>query len=83
LRDEVRALGRRVGGNEGGGERTWTFGTARKRVLALVQEKDPISQQELLGLVPLTQEQLQVIIDSLRSSEDLHLVDGKLSKIPF
>lgn len=84
LRDEVRALGRRVGptGQVEAG-RPLAYSQARKRVLALVKKHDPIAQEDLLPLVPLGSQPLIEVVESLLADEQIYLVDGKLSLIPF
>jgi hypothetical protein len=85
LRDEVRALSRRVDARPKTlGAGIESFGEARNRVLATVNRNDPIAEEDLLPLVPLlTPKQLASVVKSLLADDEIHLVDGKLSMIPF
>jgi hypothetical protein len=84
LRDEVRSLGRRVSSQEDEpGSRTESLGSATKRVLAIVKQNDPISEDDLATRVPLSGRSLQAIVERLIGSQELYRVDGKLSMIPF
>ncbi|HEX8689601.1 MAG TPA: hypothetical protein VF729_05095 [Solirubrobacterales bacterium] len=79
LRDEVRSLARRVRQPD---ELKPPPGV-KKHVFAQVKKFDPIDEDALAERVLASRDDMKKILSELLSEEEIFLVDGKLSTIPF
>jgi hypothetical protein len=84
LRDEVRALGRRVQQAEIRPPVKRTRAGLKRSILNTVSKNEPISEEELVSRFPETKfGVLRDVIEELLNEKEIHLIDGRLVVIPF
>lgn len=80
LRDEVRSLGRRMRASE---EEVRTPSSLRKLVVEEVTKHEPLDERDLAERLPIPPRLVRPLVDELLAQKEIHLIDGKLTLIPF
>ena len=81
LRDEVRALGRRVQHAE---TRPPAPRALKRAMVSAVTKDEPITDEHLISRFPeLPKDLLRDVLNDLLAQEEIYRVDGKLTTIPF
>jgi hypothetical protein len=84
LRDEVRALARRVQQVDDGQSVRRAHANLKNAIVAVVKSEDPIGEEDLISRFPGTQFRAVIeALQELRQEERIFEVNGKLSTIPF
>jgi len=84
LRDEVRSLSRRISPSEAPTSKSQDGGSLREALIREVTLKDPITPEDLHRRFPaLTTSELGAELSKLMDENEIFLVEGKYSRIPF